>query len=195
MNKYKKYDTRDILFCIVGKSGSGKSSIAEKLKNDYNYKVLESYTTRAKRTPNETGHTFISNHEFEKLDNIVAYTEWNGIKYAATKEQIDNSDVYIVDESGVYDLYSNYLGNKKICVIYLEVSLPRRLFRCIKDNGVINGIKRVRRDKNKFNTVKLIADNIFLNNKKGDIDLICRNLATQKCRVKFIKALECIEDV
>ena len=40
---------KDILFCLVGASGSGKTSVAYALQEKYGYNVIESYTTRPKR--------------------------------------------------------------------------------------------------------------------------------------------------
>ena len=41
------------LILLVGKSGSGKTTIAEYLEKHYGMKMLRSYTTRPMRKPNE----------------------------------------------------------------------------------------------------------------------------------------------
>ena len=41
--------------CIVGKSGTGKSTLVNKLKFKYNLTSVESYTTRPPRYENEQG--------------------------------------------------------------------------------------------------------------------------------------------
>ena len=48
------------LYLICGKSGSGKTWIVDKLHNEYNYKVLKSYTTRPKRHPSDNDHIYFS---------------------------------------------------------------------------------------------------------------------------------------
>ena len=45
---------------LVGKSGSGKNTVQDYLVNKYGLKPLVSYTTRAKRYPEEDTHIFIS---------------------------------------------------------------------------------------------------------------------------------------
>ena len=62
------------IYLIVGRSGSGKTTIAEELERKYGLKSIQSYTTRPKRSDNETGHIFVSDEEFDKLTDMVAYT-------------------------------------------------------------------------------------------------------------------------
>ena len=47
------------IFLITGCSGSGKTTITEQLEMKYGLKSIQSYTTRAKRSENETGHIFV----------------------------------------------------------------------------------------------------------------------------------------
>lgn len=123
------------LYLFVGPSGSGKTTIAELVENRYDYKPIQSYTTRKPRYQGETGHTFISNDEFDMLKNIVAYTEYNGNKYGTTQEQIDESNLYIVDIPGVETLLRNYQNEERpICVIYFDSSVCTRINRMI-DRG------------------------------------------------------------
>ena len=63
-------------YLIVGQSGSGKTTIVNTLEEKYGLKSIQSYTTRPKRSENETGHTFISDEEYDKLENIVACTDY-----------------------------------------------------------------------------------------------------------------------
>ena len=58
---------KDKIICIVGRSGSGKTTAAEYLEELYGLKSIQSYTTRPKRKPNETGHTFVTEDEFDKI--------------------------------------------------------------------------------------------------------------------------------
>ena len=104
----------------MGKSGSGKTTIAEYLENKYNLKSVKSYTTRPMRSKNEKGHIFISNQEFDNLKEIVAYTRFNSYRYCSTAEQIESNDLYIIDVDGIKTLKKNYKGNKKIKIIYIN---------------------------------------------------------------------------
>lgn len=102
---------KDKILCIVGRSGSGKTTIAEKLEKR-GFVAVQSYTTRKPRFEGERGHTFVSDEEFNKLKNILAYNEYNGARYCTTMSQIDNSDVYVVDIPGLKMLQEKYHGLK-----------------------------------------------------------------------------------
>lgn len=96
------------VFCIIGRTASGKSTIVNAVAKDFNLKILKSYTTRARRQ-NEIGdncdHTFISVNDVDKYrDDMVAYTERAGYCSFATKEQLMSSDIYIINPSGFSDL-------------------------------------------------------------------------------------------
>ena len=60
------------IFLVMGESGSGKDTITKELSNKYGLKVLKSYTTRPKRYDDEDTHIFISEEEFDNLENRCA---------------------------------------------------------------------------------------------------------------------------
>ena len=122
------------LYLLVGKSASGKTTIANILESQYGLPQLQSYTTRPKRHENETGHIFISNEEFDQLENIVAYTEYNGYRYCATKEQIDQTSVYVIDVPGVDTLLEKYITERPIIVLYFDAPVTTRIERMM-DRG------------------------------------------------------------
>ena len=104
---------------IVGESGSGKSTICDELTKRYGLKQVESYTTRPRRSEDEDGHTFISDEEFKELEGICAYTYFDNHHYCATREQIDNSDLYIIDPHGIEYFIKKYNGRKIPMVVYI----------------------------------------------------------------------------
>lgn len=118
------------LYCFIGKSASGKTSVANELEV-YGFTQLWSYTTRPKRYEFETGHTFITEEEFDKLENIIAYTEYNGNKYCCTKEQIDAADIYVIDPAGVETLLKNYHADRNIVIFYFDTSVRTRIERML----------------------------------------------------------------
>lgn len=112
------------LFLIVGRSGSGKTTIVEHLEKYKGFKPVQSYTDRKKRSDDEYGHIFVSEEEFDKLENIVAYAKYDNHRYCATKEQIDESDLYVVDPVGVEDLLNIYKNkDRDIYIIYINVDI------------------------------------------------------------------------
>ena len=119
-------------YILVGKSASGKTSMANLLEKKYGLVQLQSYTTRPKRHENETGHTFILNAEFDKLVNLVAYTEYNGHRYGATKEQVDAIDIYVLDVPGVETLLKQYNTDRPITVFYFDTTVHTRINRMIE---------------------------------------------------------------
>lgn len=111
------------IFCLVGKSGSGKTTIANKLFDRYGYTQIASYTTRPPRSENDTDHTYVSSEEFDKLTDMVAFTTFNGHRYCATKEQVDNANLYVIDPFGLEQLKQLYNGHKQIVSIYIDVPM------------------------------------------------------------------------
>lgn len=119
------------LFLFVGKSASGKTSVADLLKAD-GYSQIYSYTTRAPRYDGEIGHVFVSDEEYDKLENIVASTVYNGNKYCTTLEQVNNADIYVVDVPGVKTLMDNYDKlNRDVYVLYFSANVYNRIHRML----------------------------------------------------------------
>ena len=119
------------IYLIVGKSGSGKTTIVKSLENHYNLKSIQSYTTRPKRYEDETGHIFITDKEYDRLTHVVASTEFDGYRYCATADQIENSDLYIIDPAGIDSIRAFYEGNKNLKVIYISSDVTTRHERMI----------------------------------------------------------------
>lgn len=154
----------DIICLIVGMSGSGKSTVVKRLCDKYKLKDVQSYTTRPKRYPKEQGHIFVTDEEFNTLENICAYTEIKGYKYGATTEQVDESDLYIIDEEGIEYFDKHYKGDKKIKIVRMYIDESTCILRMKKRGDSIEDIHfRMmfdRRRKSKFNNVISNAKNI-----------------------------------
>ena len=108
------------LTLIIGRSGTGKSTLEKKLCNDYNLKSIKSYSTRPKRSPNEDSHIFIKPSEVDNYPNKIATTTINGNFYFATKEQLDESHLYVIDPIGLYELSNNF-PDLTFNLIYLKL--------------------------------------------------------------------------
>lgn len=152
----------DILIVISGKSGSGKTTIANKLHDIYGYLLLKSYTTRLPRYPEDKDHIYISDAEFNKLTDIVAFTEFNGHRYCATKQQVDEADIYIIDPYGLEQLKTLYHGEKRIISIYIDVPMEICLER-MRNRGDTEEQcwSRLKHDDSVFHGIKGEVDYVF----------------------------------
>lgn len=151
----------NILILLSGKSGAGKSTVADYLTKNYNLSQVQSYTTREKRFENEIGHTFVTEEEFHKLD-LVAYTLFNGKHYGATQQQVEQNNIYIVDKDGVIDVTKNYTGNKKLISFYLDLDneeLENRMRR--RGDSPIQIEKRLENDYDMFNGIENYVDYVI----------------------------------
>lgn len=117
---------------VVGESGSGKSTICNLLTTRYGLKQVESYTTRPMRYDGEGGHTFVDDARFDALENMCAYTVFNGYKYGATQEQVDNADLYVIDLEGIDYFMAHYSGRKIPMVVYIKAPIYTRVERMLK---------------------------------------------------------------
>lgn len=119
------------LYLFVGRSASGKSTVANILESVGKYNQLQSYTTRPKRTEDEIGHIFISDEEFDKLENIIGYTEYNNHRYCSTAEQVDKASIYVIDVPGVETLLERYQNERPIVVVYFDTNIRTRIDRMV----------------------------------------------------------------
>ena len=121
------------LYLFVGKSASGKTTIADLLESKYGLKQVRSYTTRKPRYENEPGHIFVSEQDFESLGDLAAYTFYNGNHYGTTFDQLNECSIYVIDPSGVETLLSKYIG-RPIVILYFNASVYTRINRML-DRG------------------------------------------------------------
>lgn len=118
------------LFCIMGRTCSGKTTLAKTVAATLHMKVLRSYTTRPMRegeNEHTSDHIFISEDEVKLFQGkIVAYTEINGYKYFVTRDMVMNSDIYVVDPNG-YKMLAENIKRKnmkiKLIPIYIDVDV------------------------------------------------------------------------
>lgn len=124
-------DDRKTIFLILGESGCGKDFLVDRLCKT-GLKKLVSHTTRAKRKDEpDTSHIFSTYEDYQNAktsNEIIAETCINGVMYWSTKSQLDNADLYIIDNVGADML--------------LKMGLPYRFVRIY-----INVPKSIRRER------------------------------------------------
>lgn len=120
------------LFLFVGKSASGKSTIANLLEQKYGYKQVQSYTTRPPRYDGEPGHIFVTKEEFDNLGELAAYTLYNDNEYGTTFQQLEECDIYVIDIPGVETLLQKDKIKRPICVIYFDTTVRTRINRMVE---------------------------------------------------------------
>ena len=171
------------LYLFVGRSGSGKTQLTNALAEHFGAKIIQSYTTRAKREPNETGHIFAETKDYfkAKAQNIVVEeTIFSGNYYSAQSDQIEECDFYVVDPKGVSDVkkaYANGIIDKKPFIIKLAVSRKEAAKRMKKRGDSPNNIQtRLMNDDLIFNDfyhdAKINANADFENVLKEAISII-----------------------
>ena len=119
------------LIALMGESGCGKSSVAAMLDWRDGIKSVQSYTDRPKRSPVEGGHIFVSAEEYDKIpnDRKVAETTFDGHRYCATADQVDECGVYVIDPDGYSELLKRYRGSKEVVPIYISTTNNVRYWR------------------------------------------------------------------
>lgn len=147
------------LILLVGQSSSGKDSIASLLEKD-GYKILKSYTTRPKRIGEGNTHIFIKPKDvYQYKNDFVAYTKIGDYEYFSTKQQLFDSQIYIIDPVGIKYLKSK-IKNIKFVVIYINVDTKERFKRAkkIRKDNVKEIIKRFKAEKQQFDEFKINAE-------------------------------------
>ena len=181
------------IFLIVGCSGSGKTTITEQLEQQYGLKSIQSYTTRQPRYDGETGHTFVSDEEFDKLTDMVAYTEFDSKRYCATAEQVENNDLYVIDPKGIDFFMKSYKGNKIPKVIFISSDLTTRYERMVRRaevkgstyiEAVDIALGRIKNDVNEFYDYihnRASIDYIVNNNQNDNLNNVVNKIYEYIC--------------
>lgn len=99
------------VYCIMGRTSSGKSTIVKETCKKLGMSFLKSYTTRQLR-PGETvensDHIFISKDDVDSYrEDMIAYVDRVGYCSFATKQQLLNSDFYIVNPDAFISMIEN----------------------------------------------------------------------------------------
>lgn len=149
---------KPFILCIIGESGSGKTTIAEYIEKIYNIKMICSWTDRPKRFPNEPGHSWATREEFDKFkkEDMIAFTKFGDYRYCCLKSDVKDVNTYVIDESGLKYLKDNFSDIYNIKSFRVIRPLEQRI------NDV--GSERVKRDKGNFRMASQEFDYLLDNN-------------------------------
>lgn len=133
------------IYCVMGKSSSGKDTVYKKLKEQYKeFRLIVPYTTRPIREGEKDGveYYFVSEDRFcemkesKKVIEARSYNTKCGIwtYFTADDGQIDlnASDYLLIGTLVTYRALRKYFGESYIVPIYLEVEDGLRLVRALE---------------------------------------------------------------
>lgn len=177
------------MIILIGPSASGKTSIAKKLIQNYNFTKFVTNTTRAPRVGevNHVDYHFISVSEFLEKDSKGSFIEttlYNGNYYGTSIEEVSNNKVLIVDIIGANKFYER-LGDKAVFFFLTcneEVIKQRMLERGDSENDII---ARINGDKVYFNPENMDHIDFYIQTDKTTLDEV-----TDEVYQKYIQTIK-----
>ena len=136
---------KPLVICIIGESGSGKTTWATYIEQQYGIPMIQSYTDRPRRNDNEEGHVFLEVSDFDLLkeEDMIAHTRFGDYRYCCLKQDVKQLNTYVIDEDGFDMLKQRY--DDIYDIVSIRVSCDADELR----NRV--GEERANRDKGRFN--------------------------------------------
>ena len=133
------------IFCVIGKSSSGKDTIYESLLADKSLELkrIIPYTTRPIRDGEEEGreYHFCNEEDVQKLEaagKIVEMRQYNTVyglwKYFTVNDgniRLEEDDYLLIVTVEGYVMVRDYFGADRVIPIYIEVEDGVRLLRAI----------------------------------------------------------------
>ena len=133
------------IYCVMGKSSSGKDTVYKKLKEQYKeFRLIVPYTTRPIREGEKDGveYYFVDPEQFRAMKEdgkVIESRSYNtkcGIwtYFTADDGQIDLSaaDYLLIGTLESYQALREYFGEEAIVPVYLEVEDGLRLARALE---------------------------------------------------------------
>lgn len=167
------------MLVLVGKSGSGKTTIEEELIQKYGFKRAISHTTRAKREKDIEGYNyfFVSKEEMDRLNKegkLAERIEYLGEVYALVKEQCKDDRVVVVAPEGLRQLCEK--EDLDIFSVYIDVDEDIRKERMLNRGDSLENVeKRIKNDDEIFDCV-LDKVNVVMLNNQDDVSYITKRV-------------------
>ena len=154
------------IICLIGKSGSGKDTIIQKLRADLKIPIAISFTSRPMRSGEiqDLTYHFVSDSYFEenkekfieqRLYKVINKDGTKGIwRYGLTEESFEEgTNLVIVDVNG-YKALRKFFGKENVLPFFIHCSDSTRLNRLIGRGDMNNPLEVTRRleaDERDFN--------------------------------------------
>lgn len=177
------YIKGDKIVCLIGESGSGKTTMAKKLEDD-GYNIIYSYTTRPPREEDEWGHRFIHQKETDlniaPENNFIAHQVLYGEHYFALPYQYQGKgiSIYVIDPVGVRQLKER-VDDAEIVVIYLQCDEEVRYARMLDSRAPDEVQERIEKDKKIFDVFEcdyIVDSNCGVNEQYGRLLQVMRGV-------------------
>lgn len=181
------------LFCIMGKSASGKDTIFKKLTQDENLdlKRVVSYTTRPMREGEQEGveYHFVTAQRLEELQKegkVIECRDYSTVHgiwsyFTVDDGQVNfslNQDSIIIGTLESYQKIRTYFGKANVIPLYINVEDGLRLERALErerqqeEPGYAEMCRRFLADAQDFSEEKMAA---------CEIDRIYENIDIEQC--------------
>lgn len=150
---------KPLIICIVGASGSGKTTASMMLQQQFGWNAIVSYTTRPMRKGEQNGrdHWFVKQDQIPLKNRMCAYTQFGGYEYWTEWSQFLTlfPSVYVIDEKGLVDLQSKQSSSFPFDLVTIKIK---------RDN--LEGIdeKRKERDNERIHIPDEVYDYVINNN-------------------------------
>ena len=152
------------MICIIGESGSGKSTVEEILCDKFGFEKVVSYTTRPMRQGEVDGkaYHFITEEEFKKLESenfFVETTVFRDWHYGAAKQDCVDNSVFVIEPIGLRKLIEQSEElNLSLKIFYIITNERVRMMRmCKRGDDADEIIRRIQADRETFKGAKDLA--------------------------------------
>ena len=178
------------MLIIIGKSGSGKTSVVDELVNNYGYTKEVTDTTRPKRPGEVEGvdYNFLSQEKFDEnkeaglyAEDVVYNASFGQVSYGSRKDSYVNTEksVIILNPYGLKQVIQS-LGRENVQAIYLRLEDELILSRLAKrgDNPV-EVSRRLETDRFDFSDIEKDCQVVIDVKEEDSIEFIAKNIMKQ----------------
>jgi len=140
----------DTVICLTGRSGSGKTTIADLLYEFYGFNLIRSRTTRKPRHEGERReYVFMTEPPGSDEPGVIGWDQFNGVHYWAKRFDYKKRgiSVYAIEPQGAQRLEQEIGHEAAVVIIWLEASYEARLMRLQQEShGNDWAVQRLARD-------------------------------------------------